>query len=881
MKYFNIHTKFNFVRGGVLLILFSCFFFVKNLNAQIGSGCSTAGKTTWGTSSSSVTNLSTVLPTGFLINTSVVVYGTLNVDLTGFELHGSQLLMQPGSVINIVGPNATNMELDNSEIIGCGVKWQGIRVLPNLGTGIDINTSSIISDADIAISKDISNNNIPCNIFVNHSLFSNNTRCIQMGGAVQFFSTSSIFDGGVVAVDLFDLDHGVVSVTGNSIFRNQESISVAIGNSSPTDLSPKIATVSIRYSTFENTPVGVTINNIFFNNRIMWNTFNNTVNAILGLRTGYYIFRNIITSTDVAVDIEQPDYFSTTIDHNDIQVANNSGFGSFGILMANNFTNLPLNITNNTISNYSIFGIRSVNGVQLNNNNTLIENNTLSSNNNSIGIEIRNTISTRVMNNNVFLGFPNSGLSSDGILVQNGSGNVLFHNSTDALPGVPGFGIRLVNSAQSLVKCNVTNNSRIGFNSSMTCANSNLLYNYFGNGIGILHFNGLQIDDFSQIGLQTYKRNKWNSSYANLGAVNLNSVAPTILQSQFKVETPIVGTPYHPTNSGSGFFDCPTPINILEEANCTTPVTGNDEFTHTSENLERMINNNSSGSSELDVMNWEGRRYSYGFLSRNPNYINEQQQFSTFYNQNSTGFLGQFQQVQNNWQNANNTKPYSTSSMDALRTEIEAGFDQSTPPSNLNALVQEYYNKTVANQNYTNSLANQQLSLLNNISTTQSYEQNLVNVYKVYFATLAKGINHLNADQENLITTVANQCPLTGGSGTLDARAIYNICKSKTHVFDNNCTTATPRSTDRAEIGKLTVSPNPANDVVEVKFKLSKSEKGRLQIINSFGQILVDLEVGDTNQKIISVSQYSSGIYYVRLIEDNTITQIHKVCIVK
>ncbi|PIQ22443.1 MAG: hypothetical protein COW65_03115 [Cytophagales bacterium CG18_big_fil_WC_8_21_14_2_50_42_9] len=79
----------------------------------------------------------------------------------------------------------------------------------------------------------------------------------------------------------------------------------------------------------------------------------------------------------------------------------------------------------------------------------------------------------------------------------------------------------------------------------------------------------------------------------------------------------------------------------------------------------------------------------------------------------------------------------------------------------------------------------------------------------------------------------------------------------------------------------IVVYPNPSNGIIQITLSGFKGQRSELRIMNVIGnvvhrEILNDLD--DRNTKIVDLSKFSSGLYYVKLQTDN-FSQIRKVII--
>ncbi len=76
-------------------------------------------------------------------------------------------------------------------------------------------------------------------------------------------------------------------------------------------------------------------------------------------------------------------------------------------------------------------------------------------------------------------------------------------------------------------------------------------------------------------------------------------------------------------------------------------------------------------------------------------------------------------------------------------------------------------------------------------------------------------------------------------------------------------------------VSRFEVSPNPANDAVNVSFNFKGSGNGELNVINALGQVLINKNLALTegkNNVSLSVSELPQGVYFVRIKNGEAIT---------
>ncbi|CAN5372365.1 hypothetical protein BH11BAC1_BH11BAC1_09340 [soil metagenome] len=89
----------------------------------------------------------------------------------------------------------------------------------------------------------------------------------------------------------------------------------------------------------------------------------------------------------------------------------------------------------------------------------------------------------------------------------------------------------------------------------------------------------------------------------------------------------------------------------------------------------------------------------------------------------------------------------------------------------------------------------------------------------------------------------------------------YNVTPNQFILAGDTSTIPTGIIQNTIQAENFTVSPNPANNSITIKF-LSE-EEGTVQILNLFGQV-VFLEKINAEQTQIDVSKFPSGMYAVR-----------------
>jgi hypothetical protein len=176
-------------------------------------------------------------------------------------------------------------------------------------------------------------------------------------------------------------------------------------------------------------------------------------------------------------------------------------------------------------------------------------------------------------------------------------------------------------------------------------------------------------------------------------------------------------------------------------------------------------------------------------------------------------------------------------------------------------------NKTSANQ------------LLSGIQTASQYEDNakfanliLASEYDPFFDR--------DRDTIDLLTFIAGQHPFYGGESVFSARAILH-----TDVFDQlpllrRSREVTSSETEKENLYKGKLFPNPSGDEVTFIFQKSKEGLYYLKVFDIYGSLLALYNLPQSELKI-NLTGLNQGVYYFSLFENNVPVEIHKLSIVR
>ena len=164
---------------------------------------------------------------------------------------------------------------------------------------------------------------------------------------------------------------------------------------------------------------------------------------------------------------------------------------------------------------------------------------------------------------------------------------------------------------------------------------------------------------------------------------------------------------------------------------------------------------------------------------------------------------------------------------------------------------------------------------LNNsaIVSGELIEENLKKVQDIYLRTFAKSIYSICASDNEILWSIASQCPYEGGPGVYMARSMYGDRHSNVTYSDKySCAQlgylrTRPGKTEF--VVNTTVVPNPVGNKASLMYSISETSSALCQIYNGIGKKIMsfNLESG-SNQKEFDTENLTNGIYYYLVTSD-------------
>jgi hypothetical protein len=206
-------------------------------------------------------------------------------------------------------------------------------------------------------------------------------------------------------------------------------------------------------------------------------------------------------------------------------------------------------------------------------------------------------------------------------------------------------------------------------------------------------------------------------------------------------------------------------------------------------------------------------------------------------------------------------------------------------------------------KNIETSIANKDLetaAILNlNVKVSVKPEKALQDYYTVLISYRQHN-QTLNKQELTDLTELAKQCPLEYGTAVYKARVLLrlfdnneyaNKCeiiprKGKGRSADreenngNNSKTADKQTNDSGR--NIKVYPNPANNELTIEYLLEEGEKGEIRMYNSLGLKVNEYNLSNSsNSRKINLNEYSSGLYFYKIMVDGVVIKNDKLSIIK
>ncbi|MGQ0829106.1 MAG: T9SS type A sorting domain-containing protein [Bacteroidota bacterium] len=168
-------------------------------------------------------------------------------------------------------------------------------------------------------------------------------------------------------------------------------------------------------------------------------------------------------------------------------------------------------------------------------------------------------------------------------------------------------------------------------------------------------------------------------------------------------------------------------------------------------------------------------------------------------------------------------------------------------------------------------------------------EQNHKSFNQIYLVTLGAG---LNVQQKLDLASIAQQCPLTGGTSVYQARVLLSIINDSTIEYNDDCTDGGNRSMifeDNSPSVQQAINnsafklyPNPNNGTMQLDYTLEKEQRGVFVIYDLLGKKQAEYELQQNASSVsISEAMLNNGIYFYKILINDKLVATDKLVIVK
>ncbi len=176
------------------------------------------------------------------------------------------------------------------------------------------------------------------------------------------------------------------------------------------------------------------------------------------------------------------------------------------------------------------------------------------------------------------------------------------------------------------------------------------------------------------------------------------------------------------------------------------------------------------------------------------------------------------------------------------------------------------------------------LTLNESINPDNHAEENEKAVNAIYLITWALDTFDLSPEQYYILYTIANEVPLTGGTGVYAARVMLGL-----HIDDDyesiGSRMANPDKTNQSAAvadNKIKLMPNPATNETIYLNHLLKSESGVVTVYTKMGVAVESFLIHEGNNRIaIDLQKLSQGIYIVETKVNNRIKDVRKLVVIR
>lgn len=207
----------------------------------------------------------------------------------------------------------------------------------------------------------------------------------------------------------------------------------------------------------------------------------------------------------------------------------------------------------------------------------------------------------------------------------------------------------------------------------------------------------------------------------------------------------------------------------------------------------------------------------------------------------------------------------------AVKLEV----DTNESKAMIRLLAEENENKQMAIGTYLSRVNTNAASInMANINTDDENDADWVTIQNIHLSLLSQGKNWFAIDtmQENIIRTIA----LGEGSAATSAKAVLHLVFGEVFPMQYNSSSNQRKTSIKLQTLKafnenvlLSIYPNPSNSILNIPYKMANAG-GFIEIRNVLGGLIEQHNTDKGyNLKVLDLSNYTNGIYFVTLKESN------------
>lgn len=161
-------------------------------------------------------------------------------------------------------------------------------------------------------------------------------------------------------------------------------------------------------------------------------------------------------------------------------------------------------------------------------------------------------------------------------------------------------------------------------------------------------------------------------------------------------------------------------------------------------------------------------------------------------------------------------------------------------------------------------------------------EENEKAVNAVYIETWAVDSFEFTPEQYDILYAIANENPLTGGTGVYAARVMLGLDIDDDESGSRLMQQVQENTSSSLVDNNIRLMPNPAKDRAVNSNKLEKNQRGTVNVYSKFGAKIQSYLLHESYNRVeINLQRLAQGIYFIKTEVDGEITDVKKLVVIK